>query len=77
VDVANSRVLPYYDAARPLVELLDPPGRAVFLVMLRTGRGLLERILTSGFDVFSQRVRVSLWFKRWQVLRALPVRCGL
>src|SRR5205085_8635965 len=56
-----NRARAYYDAASPLVELLDPPGRAVFLVMLRTYRGLLERIVASGFDVFRQRVRVSRW----------------
>lgn len=72
-----NRARAYYDAAGPLAELLDPPGRAVFLVMLRTYRGLLELIVASGFDVFSQRVRVSRWFKLWQVLRALPVRCGI
>jgi phytoene synthase len=67
----------YYDAAWPLVRLLDAPGRAVYLVMLRTYRGLLERIIASGFDVFRRRVRVSRWFKLWQVLRALPVRWGV
>ncbi len=71
------RARAYYDAAWPLVRLLDPPGRAVFLVMLRTYRGLLERIIAGGFDVFSHRVRVSRWFKLWQVLRALPVRWGM
>ena len=71
------RARSYYEAASPLVDLLDPPGRAVFLVMIRTYRGLLERIAASGYDVFRQRVRVSRWFKLWQVVRALPVRCGL
>ncbi len=72
-----NRARSYYEAAGPLVRLLDPPGRAVFLVMLRTYRGLLERIVVGGFDVFSHRVRVSRWFKLWQVVRALPVRWGM
>ena len=67
----------YYDAAAPLVPLLPPPGRAVFLVMLRTYRGLLEAIARCNFDVFAGRVRVSRWYKLWQVLKVLPVRCGL
>jgi phytoene/squalene synthetase len=74
---AANRARAYYDAARPLVKLLDPPGQAVFLVMVRTYLGLLDRLVASGFDVFSQRVRASRWFKLWQVLRALPVRCGI
>lgn len=71
------RARAYYDAAGPLVPLLQPAGRSVFLVMLRTYRGLLERIVASRFDVFRQRVRVGRWFKLWQVLRALPVRLGV
>jgi phytoene synthase len=66
----------FYDAAGPLVPLLAPAGRAVFLVMLRTYRGLLERIASSRFDVFRRRIHVSRWYKLWQVLRALPVRWG-
>jgi phytoene synthase len=71
------RARAYYNAAEPMVPLLQPAGRSVFLVMLRTYRGLLERIVSSRFDVFRQRVRVSRWFKLWQVLRALPVRYGI
>jgi phytoene synthase len=67
----------YYAAAAPLVPLLPPAGRAVFLVMLRTYAGLLDAIARRNFDVFGGRVRVSRWYKLWQVLRVLPVRCGL
>src|SRR6185437_13868692 len=35
----------YYEAAAALTDLLDPSGKAVFLVMLRTYRGLLETIV--------------------------------
>jgi phytoene synthase len=67
----------FYDAARPLVPLLSPPGRAVFLVMARTYRGLLDAIERRDYDVFSSRVRVSSWRKLMFALRALPVRWGL
>jgi phytoene synthase len=67
----------YYDAAAPLVQLLAPPGRAVFLVMLRTYRGLLDAMVRCHFDVFARRVRVSRCYKLWQVLKVLPVRWGL
>jgi phytoene synthase len=71
------RARAYYHAAEPLVPFLQPAGRSVFLVMLRTYRGLLERIVSSHFDVFRQRIRVTRWFKIWQVVRALPVRYGI
>jgi phytoene synthase len=67
----------FYDAAWPLVPLLPPAGRAVFLVMLRTYRGLLDAIERRGYDVFSSRVRLSRWHKLFLAVRALPVRWGL
>jgi 15-cis-phytoene synthase len=66
----------FYDAARPLVQLLRPAGRAVFLVMSRTYRGLLETIERRDYDVFTSRVRLSRWRKAWLALRAMPVRWG-
>jgi phytoene synthase len=66
----------YYEKALPLAGLLGPPGRAVFLVMLRTYQGVLEAIARRNYDVFSGRVRVGRWFKLWQVVRVLPVRWG-
>lgn len=71
------RARSYYEAARPLVPLLKPAGRAVFLVMARTYRGLLEAIERRDYDVFSGRVRLSRWRKLWLALQALPVRWGL
>jgi phytoene synthase len=68
------RARSYYDAAEPLASLLDPPGRAVFLVMTRTYRGLLDAIEQRNYDVFSSRVRLSPWRKLWLAARALPVR---
>jgi phytoene synthase len=71
------RARSFYDAAWPLVPLLSPPGRAVFLVMARTYRGLLDAIEQRDYDVFSGRVKVSSWRKLLFALRALPVRWGL
>lgn len=67
----------YYAEALPLVDLLAPAGRAVFLVMLRTYRGILDAIVARNFDVFQSRVRLPSWRKMWQVARVLPVRFGL
>lgn len=66
----------YYEAAWPLLPLLRPTGRAVFLVMARTYRGLLDVIEKRDYDVFSSRARVSSWRKLCLMLGALPVRWG-
>jgi len=66
----------FYEASWPLLPLLRPPGRAVFLVMARTYRSLLDAIEGRDYDVFSSRVRVSRWRKLYLALRALPVRWG-
>jgi phytoene synthase len=71
------RAYSYYDAAGPLPALLPPAGRAVFLVMLRTYRGLLDAIVRRDFDVFSGRVRLSRVHKLWLAARCLPVRWGM
>jgi phytoene synthase len=66
----------YYRSAEKLTRWLDPPGRAVFQVILRTYRGLLDEIERRDFDVFRERVRLSPWRKAALVVRALPVRWG-
>ncbi len=70
------RARSYYDSSERLARLLSPPGRAVFQVMTRTYRGLLEAIEMRDYDVFSSRVCLSQWRKLGLVLQALPVRLG-
>lgn len=72
-----TRAYTFYDQACHLIPCLHPPGRAVFLVMLRTYRALLDEIVSRDFDVFSTRVRVPNWYKIWLALQALPVRYRL
>ena len=66
----------YYELSQPLTSLLNPPGRAVFQVMTRTYRGLLDAIELRDYDVFSGRVCLSQWRKLSLVLQALPLRLG-
>lgn len=66
----------FYDAAGPLRALLPPAGRAVFLVLSRIYRALLDTIEKQDYDVFSQRVSVSPWRKLLLAAQALPVRWG-
>jgi phytoene synthase len=70
------RARQYYRSAERLTPLLNRSGRAVFQVMLRTYRGLLEEIERRDYDVFSERVSLSGWRKAGLVLRAMPVRWG-
>jgi len=71
-----SRAREYYDAARPLLPLLPPPGRAVFLMMARTYRGLLDEIERRNYEVYSSRVRVSFWRRLAYFAEAMPLRWG-
>lgn len=66
----------FYAESAALVHMLPAPGRAVFQVMFRTYRGLLEAIVSRQFDVFSQRVRLSRWHKLQLVMQAIPTRFG-
>jgi phytoene synthase len=72
-----ARAYGYYESAAALTRCLEPAGRAVYLVMLRTYRGLLEAMERRDFDVFSTRVRLGRWHKLWLAASALPVRWGL
>lgn len=72
----SERAAGYYEASRPLAELLSPAGRAIFLVMAGTYRSLLDAIVRSDYDVFSQRVTVRKGRKLGLVARAIPVRLG-
>jgi phytoene synthase len=71
------RALMYYEKASALVPLLPRPGRAVFLMMLRTYRALLQEIIRSDFDVFRRRARLGTFHKVRLALRSLAVRWGL
>jgi phytoene synthase len=71
-----NRARSYYEAAEPLRALLRPAGRAVFQVMARTYRGLLDAIEQRDYDIFSGRVSLSRWRKWSLVLQAIPARWG-
>lgn len=72
----TERAREFYISSEPLSDLLAAPGKAVFLVLSRTYRALLEKIEREDFDVFARRIGVSRWRKMALVLRAMPVRFG-
>ena len=54
------RARSYYEKSRPLFDLIEPESRAC-LRLLHTAYGaILDRIEACGFDVFSQRVGLSV-----------------
>lgn len=67
----------FYRRSESLKDYLSRPGKAVFLVMHRTYRGLLSAIEKNRYNVFDSRIRLSRWKKLWLVLQILPVRWGL
>lgn len=70
------RARAYYQSGWRLVRRLSPSGQAVFLMMARTYRGILDEIEKRDYDVFGARVRVPRWKKLFFALAALPVRAG-
>jgi phytoene synthase len=71
------RARSYYREGERLAPLLPSAGRSVFLVMLRTYRGLLDAIEGRDYDVFRDRVRLGKLHKLWLACRSLPVRLGI
>jgi phytoene synthase len=67
----------FYDSSSALERHLECAGRAVFQVMTRTYRELLDAIEACGYDVFSRRVTVPRWRKVALLAAAIPVRFGL
>jgi phytoene synthase len=59
-----------YQQSEPLAGLLAPHGRAVFSLMSRAYRGLLERVAAAGPGVLRRRVRLSRWAKLGLLTRA-------
>ena len=65
------RALWYYDEARELAPLISAKGRPVFLAIVGTYRGLLERIVSRDYNVMESRVSLPAWRRVVVVLKAL------
>jgi 15-cis-phytoene synthase len=68
------RALWYYDEARQLAPLISAKGRPVFLTIVGTYRGLLERIISRNYNVMDGRVSLPAWRKVVVVLQSLAGR---
>jgi phytoene synthase len=66
-----ARARAYYNQSLPLLELIHPRSRSSLWALISIYSRLLERIEATNYDVFSRRVRLSLFEKSWIVVRAL------
>jgi 15-cis-phytoene synthase len=57
------RARQHYAAATDLLPLMDPDSRPALWALVTIYRRLLEKIVEDGYDVFSKRVRLTLWEK--------------
>src|SRR5436309_9881678 len=66
-----ARARRYYNESAPLLDLIHPRSRSSLWALIAIYSRLLERIEGKNYDVFSQRVRLSLVEKSWTVVRAM------
>ena len=66
-----ARARSYYNDSQLLLDLIHPRSRSSLWALISIYSRLLERIEGSNYDVFSRRVRLSLFEKSWIVVRAL------
>ena len=61
----------YFDESRPLLDLVHPGSRRSLCALINIYSTLLDRIVQSGYDVMSRRIRLSSVEKAGIVLRAM------
>jgi 15-cis-phytoene synthase len=66
-----ARARRYYNESAPLLDLVHPRSRSSLWALISIYSRLLERIEGANYDVFSRRVRLSLFEKSWIVVRAM------
>jgi phytoene synthase len=66
-----ARARSYYNESASLLELIHPRSRSSLLALISIYSRLLERIEGKNYDVFTSRVRLSLFEKSWIVVRAM------
>lgn len=70
------RAREYYAAARNLLPLVDETSKPALWAMIEIYEGILDKIEQRGFDVFTNRVRLSGRQKGLIAARALAMRLG-
>jgi 15-cis-phytoene synthase len=65
------RARAYYNESAPLLDLIHPRSRSSLWALISIYSRLLERIEAANYDVFTRRVRLTLFEKSWIVVRAM------
>jgi phytoene synthase len=65
------RARAYYNESAPLLDLIHPRSRSSLWALISIYSRLLERIEAANYDVFTRRVRLTLFEKSWIVVRAI------
>jgi phytoene synthase len=65
-----ARARSYYEESKPLLDLIHPRSKSSLQALIAIYSRLLERIEGTNYDVFTRRVRLSLFEKSWIVVRA-------
>ncbi len=66
-----ARARAYYNDSLPLLDLIHPRSRRSLWALISIYSRLLERIEAKNYDVFTRRVRLTLFEKSWIVVKAL------
>jgi phytoene synthase len=64
----------YYESAKWLMELVEEDSRAALWVMVEIYSRLLKKIAEKNYDVFTERVQLSVWEKLAVLARGFVLR---
>ena len=67
----GARARAYYDESAPLLDLIHPRSKSSLQALIAIYSRLLDRIEGTNYDVFTRRVRLSLFEKSWIVVRSM------
>jgi phytoene synthase len=68
------RARKYYESAKWLMELIEEDSRAAFWVLVEIYSQLLQKITDRNYDVFTERVRLTVWEKLKVLSRGFLLR---
>jgi 15-cis-phytoene synthase len=68
------RARKYYESAKWLMELIEEDSRAALWVLVEIYSRLLKKITERNYDVFTERVRLTLWEKLKVLSRGFLLR---
>jgi phytoene synthase len=68
------RALRYYESARWLMELIDDDSRPALWVLVEIYSRLLKKIIARNYDVFTERIQLSVWEKLAVLSRGMLMR---